>query len=458
MDRALLIVAALAVFGCGNPPHNAVRGESAAAGRLAAQEADAHAGLACAACHKGERADIGRASVPREACTTSGCHEDAGPQEVTLATARFEHRNHSANRDVAVSCAGCHTHTRGAEPLQASVDACALCHRSELDGTQKGGEECRMCHRELKHNSMTSQGIPVAHGSLPWLESGCARCHYDVLAAGSKVALEQCTNCHKRSADVLKQGIASDLHPTHTGVNCTSCHESGQHRITAMSSAVQLQCADCHSQAHEQPVTTASAPVCSACHRDTHSQQQRMVLGFVENEPVLPSAKFMLGMTCRSCHVPPGAPAAVVEPRRGQSAACVGCHEPEYRTVLSWWLEGSAARERSVRGYVTRAQNELANAPDTARALLANAQAMLELVREAGGQHNLELADRIFRHSVASVENAYRLAGRRTPPEPELGNTASVGTCTFCHYAGTERLNYSSVSAELHERLIKTRQ
>jgi hypothetical protein len=457
MDRALLIVAALAVFGCGNPPRDDVRGEPAAAVRLAAGEADPHGDLACASCHQGKRADIGRASVPRESCTTSGCHEDAGPEEVTLATARFEHRNHSADRDVALSCAGCHTHARGDEPLVASVDACALCHRSELDGTQQAGEQCRMCHRELKHNSMTSQGIPVVHGSLPWLESGCARCHYDVLATGQKVTLESCTNCHERTAEVLKQGIASDLHPSHTGVNCTSCHQPGQHRIAAMSSAVQLQCADCHGSAHDQPVVAAATPTCSSCHRDSHSAQQRMVLGFVENEPVLPSAKFMLGMTCRSCHVPPGAPVTIAAARRGQSAACVGCHEPEYRTVLNWWLEGSDARERSVRAYVTAAQSQLANAPDTARALLANAQSMLALVREAGGQHNLELADRIFRHSVAHVENAYRLSGRRAPPEPELGNTASVGTCTFCHYAGTERLNYSSVSGELHERLIKTR-
>jgi hypothetical protein len=457
MDRALLIVAALAVFGCGSPARDEARGEQTGSVQLAASEADPHGQLACAACHEGKRADIGRASVPREACAASGCHEDGGPEEVTLATARFEHRDHSANRDVAVSCAGCHTHSRGEEPLEASVDACALCHRSELDGTQQAGEECRMCHRELQHNSMTSQGIPVAHGSLPWLESGCARCHYDVLAAGRKVTLETCTNCHKRSANVLQQGIASDLHPTHTGVNCTSCHAAGQHRITAMSSAVDLQCADCHSTAHAQPVRAASTQVCGSCHRDSHSAQQRMVLGFVDNEPVLPSAKFMLGMTCRSCHVPPGAPETVVEARRGQGAACVGCHEPEYRTVLSWWLEGSETRERAVRAYVTRAQNELTGAPDTARALLANAQSMLALVRAAGGQHNLELADRIFRHSVAHVENAYRQAGRRAPAEPELGNTASVGTCTFCHYAGTDRLDYSSVSGELHERLIKIR-
>jgi hypothetical protein len=155
--------------------------------------------------------------------------------------------------------------------------------------------------------------------------------------------------------------------------------------------------------------------------------------------------------------VPPGAPAAADEARRGQGAACVGCHEPEYRNVLNWWLAGSSARERVVRAYVTRAQNELTGAPDTARALLANAQSMLALVRAAGGQHNLELADRIFRHSITHAENAYRLAGRRAPPEPELGNTATVGTCTFCHYSGTDRLNYSSVSGELHERLIKTR-
>ncbi|HET9439998.1 MAG TPA: cytochrome c3 family protein [Longimicrobiales bacterium] len=457
MDRALLILAAFAVIGCENAQrpvqgaaHDSVPGQ-------VAQQDDAHGKLACASCHRGPRAELGRASVPREACTASGCHGDAGPAEVTLATARFEHRDHSAGGDVALSCAGCHTHNSGDEPIEASVDACALCHARELDGTQRGGEECRLCHRELAHTSLTSQGIPVAHGSLPWLETGCARCHYDVLATEKKVALETCTNCHKQAEDVTQRGIARDLHPTHTGVNCTSCHESGLHRIAAMSSAVRLQCADCHSSAHEQPVVTAAAPMCSSCHGDAHSAQQRMVLGFVGDESVLPSSKFMMGMTCRSCHMPPGAPATAPEARRGQADACVGCHEPEYRRVLQWWIDGTEERERAVRSYLNAAQRDLSNAPDTARMLVADAQAMLALVREAGGQHNVELADRIFRTSVIEAGNAYRLAGRRSPVQPELGNTAHVGTCSFCHYAGIERQSHSAASADLHERLIKIR-
>jgi hypothetical protein len=424
---------------------------------VTARADDAHGELACAACHRGERADSGRASVPREACTASGCHEDAGPTEVSLATARFEHRNHSAKGDVALSCAGCHTHATGNSPLQASVDACALCHTRELDGTRRGGEECRLCHRELTHTTLTSQGIPVAHGSLPWLETGCARCHYDVLATEKKVALETCTNCHARPNEVTRLGIASDLHPAHTGVTCTSCHESGLHRIAEMSTAVRLQCADCHTAAHELQVTQHAAPVCADCHGEVHSAQQRLLLGFVGDESVLPSAKFMLGMTCRSCHLPPGAPAAVTEPRRGQAAACLGCHEPEYRTVLQWWIRGAAAREHLVGAYLERAERDLANAPDTARALIRNAQAALALVREAGGQHNLELADRVFRTSVLHAGNAYRLAGHSAPSPPQLGNTAHVGTCSFCHYAGIEGSTHSAASAELHERLIKIR-
>ena len=73
MDRALLIVAALAVFGCGSPAREEARGEQTGAAQLAASAADPHAKLTCAACHEGKRADIGRASVPREACAASGC-------------------------------------------------------------------------------------------------------------------------------------------------------------------------------------------------------------------------------------------------------------------------------------------------------------------------------------------------------------------------------------------------
>jgi hypothetical protein len=462
MVRALLIVAALALTACESQPHERAATAREPQTALATADSNAHAGLSCAACHRGPKADLGGASVPREACTASGCHEDAGPPEVTLATARFEHRNHGLKSDVALNCAGCHTHDQGKAPLRAAVDACALCHTSDFVGTK--ADDCRLCHDQPKHVGITSQGIPLAHGALPSLETGCARCHYNVAAPQKKVALETCANCHTGTPDVTRRGIARDLHPAHVGVGCTSCHQAGMHRIGAMSSAVTLQCADCHDVAHKQPITSATqTATCTRCHAQTHSAQQRLVLGFVGNEPVLPSAKFLMGLTCRSCHKPPGGTTA--EPRRGQDAACVACHEKEFTRVLEWWITGVRTRERAVGAYIAAANSAVATRSDSARTLLASADSMLALVRQAGGQHNIELSDLIFRTSVSNAVTAYRLAGRAAPPTPEFGNTPHVGTCSFCHYAGMSASGRAGEQAsgrpnvlpDLHERLLRTR-
>ncbi|HEX6558356.1 MAG TPA: cytochrome c3 family protein [Longimicrobiales bacterium] len=457
MVRALLIGLACVLAACQAQPRAAADpgSDTSATVMTAAGEANQHGGLACAACHRGKKADVGRASVPREACTASGCHEDAGPPEVTLATARFEHRNHGMKSDIALNCAGCHTHGSGQAPLRANVDACALCHVSKLEGSNP--EDCRLCHGQPQHTSLTSQGVPIPHAALPFMETGCSRCHYDVLAPRTKVSVETCTSCHARTSDVTRRGIASDLHPNHRGVQCTSCHQAGLHRIGATSSAVSLRCADCHDRAHDQPVSSQSAVVgtCDACHGDAHAGQQRLVLGVVGNEPVLPSAKFLMGLTCRSCHVPPGAATSSNTVRRGQAAACAACHPAEFKRVLGWWIEGVNTRQRSVSAYVMQAQRALRGAPDSSRVLLDSARSMLALVAEAGGQHNVELSDLIFRTSVSNTTTAYRLAGRTAPAAPALGNKPHVGTCSFCHYSTTENWDFKAMPAGVHEKLVR---
>ena len=442
MVRALLIAAALALIGCNATPSQqaAVPGDTQTVLAAGDTTANAHAGVACAACHRGHKADVGRASVPRGACTASGCHEDAGPPKVALATAHFDHRNHAVNGDIALSCAGCHTHNDGQAPLRASLDACALCHAEDLVGKKEN--DCRLCHGQPEHNSLTSQGIPVAHAALPVLETGCARCHYDVQAPRAKVSVEKCSACHTHAPTVTRAGIARDLHPRHSGVQCTSCHEAGLHRIGAMSSAVNLQCADCHSVAHAQQVGAwPLAQTCYRCHSDAHRAQQRL-----------------MGLTCRSCHVPPGSMLTGTSARRGTAGACTACHEPEFARVLDWWLTGVRARGQSVGAYVASARRDLGNAPDSSRALLASAEAMLAMVRAAGGEHNIELSDLIFRSSVVNVVDAYRVAGRAAPAPPLLGNKPHVGTCSFCHYSTTENWDFKAMPPGLHERLVKRKQ
>ncbi|HSL69873.1 MAG TPA: cytochrome c3 family protein, partial [Longimicrobiales bacterium] len=444
MGRRLLIgVLAALAFGCTRtePPPAGASADSAGNLTAVSAEPSAHEQLSCTACHQGPRADGERGAVPRAACTTSGCHSDGGPAEVELAATRFEHRAHGAQGVVEPTCAGCHTHAQGSRRLTPNVDACALCHRDELSG--EDSRDCRTCHQDPEHVTLTNQGVPVPHASLPWLETGCVRCHYDVAEPKATVALRKCRDCHNQLEEVTARGIATNLHPKHAGLSCTSCHEESAHHVRGMSSAVSLQCADCHTRAHEQPLSAGrhSAETCASCHGNVHDPQQRLMLGLLPEGGASPSSKFLAGMTCRSCHVPTARDSAVAV--RGQAEACASCHSSEYRTVLTWWLDGVKQRGQLTSAYTTNAVRALSAAPDTAQALAQSAAAMVKLVNDAGGHHNLELSDRIFREAIRRVAAAYQAAGRSAPPPPELGSPVHYGLCSYCHYDPKDPWNYN---------------
>jgi hypothetical protein len=454
MGRALLMLCAAAlVAACETNDHDADRLADAAAG--ARLQHDPHADLPCTACHTGSLVGDRIAAVPRQTCTAAGCHQEGGPALVSTKTATFQHRDHARDSEHSLSCAGCHTHEDGRQPLEVSVDACALCHLSNVRGDAV--LECRTCHQQPQHVSLTSQGMPIPHSALPWIEMGCVRCHYDVTDPPTRVATARCAACHGRDPAVIARGIGTDLHPTHTSVRCTSCHEGDAHHVRAMSSAVLLVCGDCHTREHGVVLGTQwrDDATCTGCHEAVHQPQQRLLLGMLPGEPASPSSKFIAGMTCRSCHIPTAASARSDAPIRGQAEACASCHATEYRRVLDWWLDGTRQRTRSVSAFVARATADLAGSDsDSVRVLLESSRAALDLVEQAGGQHNLELSDRIFRAAVDRVQRAYRLAGRVPPAAPLLGSPAHEGVCSYCHYSPTDPWDFRRMSEPFHRSVM----
>jgi hypothetical protein len=419
--------------------------------------ADPHAGLACASCHQGATGERGRAKVAEAACTASGCHDDRGPTEVRFATVAFPHRDHARGAPVALTCAGCHTHDRGEDPIRASVDACALCHVGQLTGAEP--QECRLCHVDPNHSQLTSQGVAISHSQLPWIEIGCVRCHYDLASPDLGVTPQTCRQCHDRLERLHERAVGLDLHPVHAGLTCTACHARNIHHMEAMSSAVNLVCADCHMEAHRVPLRPGGVPpseFCSDCHLGVHAPQQRLLLGIRPDGRTMPAEHFIAGITCRSCHL--AADRAARDPAlaiRGQATSCAGCHEREYERILRWWMDGVNVRVSASSGFIDRAARQLAQAPDTALHLVRVSREMVALVAEAGGQHNLELSDRLMREAVAQVQDAYRLAGQAPPPAPDLGRVPHTGLCSYCHYDPREPWNFEAMAEDFHERVLR---
>jgi hypothetical protein len=371
---------------------------------------------------------------------------------VQVATVTFPHRNHTEGSEIEATCAACHTHATGEAPLEASVDACALCHVSEV--TSASAQECRLCHTDPDHSEVTAQGVVVSHAELPTLDVGCVRCHYDVSSPPTEVAGLKCRECHDDMAVLNEAAVGRDLHPIHDGVTCTSCHQSDLHEVRAMSSVVQLVCSDCHEQEHDLTVETegwTASDLCATCHEDVHASQQRLVLGVRPGGGVTPSAKFLAGITCRSCHIPPEA-RRPDEPIRGQAESCAGCHPPEYEQVLGWWEEGIDLRLDRTRAYVERASRALT--ADSARALLAMSEEMIALVAEGGGQHNLELADGLLRDALDRARMAYSVAGRSPPGRPDMGRQPHMGLCSYCHYESTQIWNLGDMPEDFHRTVL----
>jgi hypothetical protein len=394
-----------------------------------------HADLACATCHQGGLTDRQLATVPPETCQGSDCHALDMPGEVVLSSVRFTHRGHGSTETLTVGCPGCHSHRSGREPITAGPETCGLCHVEELSGSR--GEDCRLCHTAPDHEGMTSQGLPVPHRGLPWIEGGCLRCHYAVARPVHEVSVARCVHCHDDATAVTEAGIGEDLHPSHTSVSCASCHEADNHRIEAMSSAVELSCTTCHRVEHDLDVGAAGmgSEACNECHQGVHVDEQRLLLGILPGTPAAsPSDHFMDGLTCRSCHRE--GDATTDERTRGSSEACVACHRPEYASVFRWWSRGIDDRIGLVERYVASAESVVAGRPETddAVANVARARQLLGLIERAGGEHNLPLTHRIFEDALSAAADAYRLAGRAVPTPPQLGRAPRQGLCTYCHY------------------------
>jgi hypothetical protein len=400
-----------------------------------------HARLSCTECHEGGLADRDLADVPPEACAGGECHDRDVPSETVIGTVRFEHRDHAGDGGVTMGCAGCHNHDSGEEPLTAGAETCGLCHAEDLSGAH--GEDCRLCHTAPSHSGFTDQGLEVPHLGLPWIEGGCVRCHFQVAEPVRAVDVERCRACHLDVQAATTAGIGEDLHPLHVGSACNACHEADEHRIEAMSSAVDLACADCHTVEHDATVG-AVEEACSACHQGVHASSQRLLLGLLpEDGASNPAHHFTEGLTCRSCHD---------EARRGEpagpapAASCVACHRTEYGIIGRWWSEGVTGRARLVENYLGRADRDLARM-EAAAAPLEGARRLLGVVDGAAGAHNLTLTHQIFEAALDSVAVAYRAVGGTAPSAPQLGRRPRPGICSYCHY----RLNEPGLTERMDD-------
>ncbi len=213
-----------------------------------------------------------------------------------------------------------------------------------------------------------------------------------------------------------------------------------------------LVCSDCHTKVHGVSVKNGplSSASCDECHRTVHQAPQRLLLGITNSgSEAMPSPHFMDGVTCSSCH-------QAQDGGKATARACVGCHRPEFSRILRWWKEGVAQRMSMVSAYLAGADSAVQGrgAKDPAVQAIAEARDRLDLIKRAGGAHNIPLAHRLFQDALADATRAYRDVGRQPPTPPSLGRTPRRGICAFCHYRLPEPGFSQSMPDAFHREVL----
>jgi len=255
-----------------------------------------HAGLACTACHGGDRAKPVYGS-----CTD--CHDD-------------RHGGAAHGRPALRRCEDCHG-VDGFRPARftlAGHDATAFPLRGAHRATP-----CDACHRPSPE---MATNLVLAH-------TACTDCHDDPHTRPPGREPARCTTCHDpqswRRVDFDHAGTGFVLADRHATAACRACHPAPKAGAAPTFADAPHDCAGCHDDAHRDQFRregeTASA--CNRCHvtldwlaeRFDHDRDSRFPLRGGHRDVV-----------CAKCHPFPAPGDAAPRRFKPLDTACLACH------------------------------------------------------------------------------------------------------------------------------------
>ncbi|MFH2005250.1 MAG: NapC/NirT family cytochrome c [bacterium] len=219
------------------------------------------------------------------------------------------------------------------------------------------------------------------------------------------------TACHvgieKRAIGVRGTRFSHARHATRSELTCQSCHTRKPHGKTKPKAT------SCASSCHHDDKKAK----CESC----HTAQGPFLRGTVADGRNLtykpdPMAK---QVQCTGCH------AKIRTGHRLQDVkkTCIDCHEKGYEAQVDEWKTDTANGSASVAALLETARSVARFCPDTPlEASLTRAAKSLDLVRQSGGVHNVDLARKLLRQSVDELTKALESAGctpsAKLPPPP----------------------------------------
>jgi nitrate/TMAO reductase-like tetraheme cytochrome c subunit len=360
-------------------------------------------------------AEIHDASCLREGCHDKGIlegqvkHWKVPNYDVTI---RFNHAPHlqPGRRGQQLRCVSCHSQLVQGQHIVVTLDTCFLCH---FKGLKHGRYEetlggCKACHDAPKEKVKLTNGY-FNHSDYISRGVTCENCHSDSVKGDGAVPRQVCWNCHNQPNQIARYGEVQAMHAAHVSlhkVECSGCHVSIEHRLSAASEMTLA-------QPLGHPAMNSGA--CGQCHEQTHAGPAELYRGVGgRGVPDMPSPMSRTRVGCLACHksreLPEQKAEVVGQTFRAVQESCDYCHGKKYAGTLDQWKKTIAAHQAGAEAAYAKAKAALDKAslnPEDllkAKKLLDDAEHNIRLVKLGHGVHNVNYSTALL--NVATDDSA----------------------------------------------------
>ncbi len=377
-----------------------------------------------------------RTKIDDRSCTTSKCHPKTGEgkeskywekkikyaeyerDDKSKGIVNFVHKEHYNTKkwikgDV-MHCATCHQRETEKKHFEVLKESCNLCHFGNKKFNE-GLSKCDLCHeiptkplqKQKSEKAEKKEGEeeekPITHKTLEEAKVPCWSCHLGAIKGKGTVSKVKCLNCHDGGKALMEKAEKQELmhkeHVAEKNARCFECHEPIDHK-------------------KDNAYLKASVEDCSACHRNTHILQEKLLAGNVlEDIDTTPALMHDVKTNCLGCHMKFEHNGKGAEVKRAGAKACVDCHTKRHEKMLKEWTDKVKAELEAVEEVEKEAEDAIEQAKgkvpekelQEAMETFEKAQEILNVVRYGNGVHNkkysIMLIDVAFDHFEDLIES-----------------------------------------------------
>ena len=298
----------------------------------------AHAGIACASCHKpGTLKGVQAAGTPAVVRSCASCHKSPHGDDFLSRMGR------SISLSAGDSCVRCHVPEKGSFlGPKATVTArqhAALGFPLTAPHHQVSCVACHAVYGKALPGEFAETYPRRYPGRSP---DNCRACHADPHRGEFDIGVfkgRDCLSCHSRQAfsppqfDMAKHDLAFKLEGRHRKLQCNQCHTKPEEKGPRDYRGVPIDCRSCHKDPHggqfDKPIYLGGD--CRSCHTQNEWRPPTFTVE-MHRKTSFELTGAHLGISCTRCHDAPSSPELAGGkpcPRKfaGVSADCASCHQ-----------------------------------------------------------------------------------------------------------------------------------